>query len=154
MTRASAVRVQPYGALDRVGLAVAGNEQDRLFGPFGSYLPGDIGAREAGHDEVDDDEVGPFALDCCETLAAVTRLSDAIAMFLQRRGDECTNVRIVVDHQDRCRLSLRADLSRLGCHAPGHRRRFLRLAEQKLHRSAFASLLSIRAAPPDWRAMP
>jgi RHS repeat-associated protein len=50
------------GALDRLGLAVAGDEQDREAGGACPQAAGDVGAGEAGHDEVEHDEVGGFAL--------------------------------------------------------------------------------------------
>ena len=48
------------GADDRVGLAVSRHEQQSLIGRRFEDPPRHLGARHAGHDEVDDDEVGPL----------------------------------------------------------------------------------------------
>src|SRR2546430_9622731 len=73
--------------LDGIGLAVAGDEQDRLIGVALADAARDLGARQAGHDEVEDDEVGRLALGLGQPRAAVGGFANEVALFFQRFDD-------------------------------------------------------------------
>ena len=96
------------------------------------------------------------ALELGEALAAVGGFAHAIALLVERVDDEAADVGIVVDDEDRCRRGAR----RLRAARPSAGRRLPSApSPSALRNSSLTAVpspgaLSMRAAPPDWRAMP
>ena len=63
--------------------------------------PADLEAVEAGHLDVEQDQVGPLAHARFQRGDAVRGLEHAELLVLEREADQLHDGRLVVDHQDR-----------------------------------------------------
>ena len=62
---------------------------------------GTVKAVEAGHHDIEDDDIGLFGPRHLQTFHTVCGLQGVVARFLQKLGDHFSNGRIVIDHQHR-----------------------------------------------------
>ena len=83
----------------RVGRVDRREDDDREVRP-GLDLAGEGQPVHAGHHHVDDQQIGPAAVEAAQRLLAVTRGLDLEAVAAQLVGQQDEQVRIVVDDQD------------------------------------------------------
>ena len=90
-----------HGLDDRIDAAGGGQDDDGCGHACGADLGEGLHAAHAGHDHVEQDDVGPAALgQAVDGLAAGLGVYDGIALALQHGLSEAALGRIVVDHEN------------------------------------------------------
>ena len=100
-------------ALGLVGGRALGGQQDDRHRPALAQLAHDLDAVEVGHDDVEQDDVGPDLLGLLERLLAAAGGDDAEALFAERDRDELGDARLVVGDEHE-RLGAHSNTSWVG----------------------------------------
>ena len=108
-------------ALGLVGGGAPGGQQDHRDGPALAQLPHDLDAVDAGHDDVEQDDVRPDLLRLLESLLASGGGDHAETLGVQGQGNQLGDAWLVVGHENQG-LSAHGPLFAVTCHGPVGRR--------------------------------